>query len=621
VRPLPAGEITSITNGTYLLTGSPATTNPQNLVSTLVNGPNGPISYVLGNGLSEYCDYDSLGRRNGGWVCGGTPSLACSSQLYGFYDVWQGAQLKASSDDVTGLNVTYGYDGFNRLTSTAFSNSGTFAGSSFTYTYDRYGNRTAQTVTAGSGPQPQFSVNPANNQLSGYTYDLAGNMINDGTHSYTYDAEGNIVAVDNGSTAQYLYDARNRRVQVQTAAATTDYRYDFAGRRISSWLNPTAANPLGTGVEGRLYWGGQQIAFRAGDGTTYFEHQDWTGTERLRTNYLGQAAQRYSSLPWGDDSSAAIGGDGDNQDNAIFAGLDLDTESGTGHAQFRNYSQTQGRWLAPDPYDGSYDITNPQSFSRYAYALNNPLSFIDRLGLDPCPGAGGGGGGADPGDGGDGDDPNDPEIARSRVRPDDTGCDCGPNCVGVVADPPTPLPDPCDTYDCFAGPPSSGPGGGGGTGTAPSKPKSLCDYIYDVGTVGVGGDAGLGGAVSGQLFLAANGNSGELSLVESYGWTAGVTSFGAYFTTGVAYNAPSNSALNSSGHDQFGGPYSNTSYNAGVQRVGVSAGGSSAQLTIGPSLLPATLSATASEQSVIATVPNLGFLLNLPRAVCKALGH
>jgi RHS repeat-associated protein len=400
--------------------------------------------------------------------------------------------LKASSDDVTGLNVTYGYDGFNRLTSTAFSNSGTFAGSSFTYTYDRYGNRTAQTVTAGSGPQPQFSVNPATNQLSGYTYDLAGNMINDGAHSYTYDAEGNIVAVDNGSTAQYLYDAQNRRVQVQTAAATTDYRYDFAGRRISSWLNPTAANPLGTGVEGRLYWGGQQIAFRAGDGTTYFEHQDWTGTERLRTNYLGQAAQRYSSLPWGDDSSAAIGGDGDNQDNAIFAGLDLDTESGTGHAQFRNYSQTQGRWLAPDPYDGSYDITNPQSFNRYAYALNNPLSFIDRLGLDPCPGAGGGGGGADPGDGGDGDDPNDPEIARSRVRPDDTGCDCGPNCVGVVADPPTPLPDPCDTYDCFAGPPSSGPGGGGGTGTAPNKGNCTAQRIVS----GITGAANLGVAAA-----------------------------------------------------------------------------------------------------------------------------
>jgi RHS repeat-associated protein len=186
----------------------------------------------------------------------------------------------------------------------------------------------------------------------------------------------------NLKTAQYLYDARNRRVQVQTAGATTDYRYDFAGHRISSWLNPTAANPLGTGVEGRLYWGGQQIAFRAGDGTTYFEHQDWTGTERWRTNYAGAYAAWYSSLPWGESASSSVG-DG-NQDDALFAGLDLDTESGTGHAQFRNYSETQGRWLAPDPYDGSYDITNPQSFNRYLYAQNNPIVFTDPSGQFIC---------------------------------------------------------------------------------------------------------------------------------------------------------------------------------------------------------------------------------------------
>jgi RHS repeat-associated protein len=73
---------------------------------------------------------------------------------------------------------------------------------------------------------------------------------------------------------------------------------------------------------------------------------------------------------------------GDNGDQYDFASLDRDLEDNTEHAQFRNYSVNQGRWLTPDPYLGSYDFTNPQSFNRYAYALNNPVSNIDPSGLD-----------------------------------------------------------------------------------------------------------------------------------------------------------------------------------------------------------------------------------------------
>jgi hypothetical protein len=40
-----------------------------------------------------------------------------------------------------------------------------------------------------------------------------------------------------------------------------------------------------------------------------------------------------------------------------------------------------GRWLSPDPYDGSYDGSNPQSFNRYTYVMNNPLAAVDPSGL------------------------------------------------------------------------------------------------------------------------------------------------------------------------------------------------------------------------------------------------
>ena len=65
-----------------------------------------------------------------------------------------------------------------------------------------------------------------------------------------------------------------------------------------------------------------------------------------------------------------------------FTGDEEDTESTSFHTTYRQLSSTLGRWLRPDPYDGSYDPTNPQSLNRYSYVLNNPFAFTDPLGLD-----------------------------------------------------------------------------------------------------------------------------------------------------------------------------------------------------------------------------------------------
>ena len=48
----------------------------------------------------------------------------------------------------------------------------------------------------------------------------------------------------------------------------------------------------------------------------------------------------------------------------------------------RKYHSTQGRWISPDPAGlGAAEPTNPQSWNRYAYVMNNPLAVIDPDGL------------------------------------------------------------------------------------------------------------------------------------------------------------------------------------------------------------------------------------------------
>ncbi len=66
-------------------------------------------------------------------------------------------------------------------------------------------------------------------------------------------------------------------------------------------------------------------------------------------------------------------------------GKEHDSESGNDYFEARYYSSAMGRFMSPDPSVLDFaDLTNPQSLNLYAYALNNPLKFIDPTGLDQC---------------------------------------------------------------------------------------------------------------------------------------------------------------------------------------------------------------------------------------------
>ncbi len=68
-----------------------------------------------------------------------------------------------------------------------------------------------------------------------------------------------------------------------------------------------------------------------------------------------------------------------------FTGQTADVVSDEYDFMYREYHSTQGRWISPDPAGlAAVTLGNPQSWNRYAYVINNPLSLIDPSGLDFC---------------------------------------------------------------------------------------------------------------------------------------------------------------------------------------------------------------------------------------------
>jgi RHS repeat-associated protein len=289
----------------------------------------------------------------------------------------------SANDSVNG-NWTYSYDDFNRLMTA--NSSGPQQG--YRYSYDRYGNRWGQDLTAGTGrvDDMTFAVTTAStvgncyhaagltNQPDGYCYDAAGNLLSDGSHSYSYDAENRIIQVDGGQSATYSYDADGNRIQKTSAGGTAAYLYDLAGHVI------TEMNGSGVWTRGEVYAGGKHLATygNGSSGTTYFAQVDWVGTERTRVLPSGDVFETCSSLPFGD--GLVCNGSADPSPNHL-TGKERDPESNIHYLGARYYSNSTGKFLTADPM-GNFlaDLGNPQSWNLYSYVLNNPLIYTDPSG-------------------------------------------------------------------------------------------------------------------------------------------------------------------------------------------------------------------------------------------------
>jgi len=109
----------------------------------------------------------------------------------------------------------------------------------------------------------------------------------------------------------------------------------------------------------------------------YWLHSDWLGSARLSSSPGQTVLTDQAYAPFAEDYDVYFHG-GSHE----FTGQTQDVASGIYDFLFRQYSPTQGRWMVPDPAGrAAVDITNPQTWNRYAYVANNPLNAVDPLGL------------------------------------------------------------------------------------------------------------------------------------------------------------------------------------------------------------------------------------------------
>jgi RHS repeat-associated protein len=180
-------------------------------------------------------------------------------------------QITGITDAVDGgRSAAYTYDPLQRLKTANTTGSTNYPAWGLSWTYDQYGNRTQQIVTAGSAPgnPSPLTINASTNHItsSGYGYDAAGNMTSDGNNTLTYDAEGRVISASNGGgSGSYNYSGGSVRVhQVSTTSSgtTTSNSIYLGSNLIGQYDNQSGA--LGENI----FLGGQRIAAVGGASVT-----------------------------------------------------------------------------------------------------------------------------------------------------------------------------------------------------------------------------------------------------------------------------------------------------------------------------------------------------------------
>lgn len=339
-------------------------------------------------------EWDLAGRR--------TKLTYPGSGLYLDYDyLVTGEMTKIRENGATsgvGVLATYGYDDLGRRTSLAFGN-----GASQAYGFDAV-SRLASLTNNLSGTtndlSQALSYNPASqivsnvrtgdayawtghfntnvtgtanglNQLTSVgpkslTHDARGNVTAFGTKSFAYSSE-NLLLTGPASTT-LTYDPQMRLQQIGSGGSTTKLTYDGLDRIAEFDGSNTLLRRYvhGPGVDEPVVW-------YEGSGTTdrRFLSSDERGSVISATDSSGTVLGLNKYDEFGNPQSGNLGIFG-------YTGQAWQPTMGIWYYKARDYDPELGRFLQTDPigYQGGLNL--------YAYVGNDPVNWIDPLGLITC---------------------------------------------------------------------------------------------------------------------------------------------------------------------------------------------------------------------------------------------
>ncbi|MBD0369820.1 MAG: Ig-like domain-containing protein [Pyrinomonadaceae bacterium] len=344
--------------------------------------PQGSISYT----------YDSAGRCTSMTVAGRptvnysyddanrlTGVTQSSSTVLIAYDE---AGRRTSLTLPNGVTTEYGYDAASQLTSLTYKKGVTVLGD-LTYGYDQAGRRTSMGGSFARSLMPQIlsaaSYNAANHQVAfdgqTLTYDLNGNLTNDGTNTYNWDARNRLVSITGPNvSASFQYDALGRRTSKTVNGQMSSYQYDGINIVQEQTGSAPAVSRLNGGVDEAF-----SLSDTAGSRTPL---RDGLGSTLAITDAAGSLESQYTYGPFGSTASTGTASNNPTQ----YTGRENDA-TGLYYYRARYYSPRLQRFISEDPIGFAGGDIN-----LFAYVSNNPINITDPAGTQgrwsPTPGPG-----------------------------------------------------------------------------------------------------------------------------------------------------------------------------------------------------------------------------------------